>query len=58
MILVTAANADRFDPVGATGARILTTLSREMDRRGVRYRLETMCIGGGQGLGAVLEWVA
>jgi acetyl-CoA C-acetyltransferase len=44
-------------PVGATGARILTTLSREMVRRGARYGLETMCIGGGQGLAAVLERV-
>lgn len=42
-------------PVGATGARILATLSREMVRRGARYGLETMCIGGGQGLAAVLE---
>ncbi|HOA96142.1 MAG TPA: acetyl-CoA C-acyltransferase, partial [Quisquiliibacterium sp.] len=44
-------------PVGATGVRILTTLSREMQRRGVRYGLETMCIGGGQGLAAVFERV-
>jgi acetyl-CoA C-acetyltransferase len=44
-------------PVGATGARILTTLLREMDRRGARYGLETMCIGGGQGLAAVFERV-
>ena len=42
-------------PVGATGARILTTLLREMERREVRYGLETMCIGGGQGLAAVFE---
>lgn len=44
-------------PVGATGARILATLAREMDRRGARYGLETMCIGGGQGLAAVFERV-
>jgi len=44
-------------PVGATGVRILTTLSREMQRRGVRYGLETMCIGGGQGLAAVFQRV-
>jgi acetyl-CoA C-acetyltransferase len=44
-------------PVGATGGRILATLLREMDRRGVRYGLETMCIGGGQGLAAVFERV-
>jgi acetyl-CoA C-acetyltransferase len=42
-------------PVGATGGRILATLLREMARRGVRYGLETMCIGGGQGLAAVFE---
>jgi acetyl-CoA C-acetyltransferase len=42
-------------PVGATGARILATLLREMRRRGARYGLETMCIGGGQGLAAVFE---
>ena len=45
-------------PVGATGGRILATLLREMDRRGARYGLETMCIGGGQGLAAIFERVA
>jgi acetyl-CoA C-acetyltransferase len=45
-------------PVGATGCRILATLLREMNRREVRYGLETMCIGGGQGLAAVFERVA
>jgi acetyl-CoA C-acetyltransferase len=45
-------------PVGATGARILATLLHEMDRREARYGLETMCIGGGQGLAAVFERVA
>jgi acetyl-CoA C-acetyltransferase len=45
-------------PVGATGTRILATLAREMDRREVRYGLETMCIGGGQGLAAVFERVS
>jgi acetyl-CoA C-acetyltransferase len=44
-------------PVGATGGRILATLTREMARRGARYGLETMCIGGGQGLAAVFERV-
>jgi acetyl-CoA C-acetyltransferase len=44
-------------PVGATGGRILATLLREMDRRQVRYGLETMCIGGGQGLAALFERV-
>ena len=45
-------------PVGATGARILATLTREMARRDARYGLETMCIGGGQGLAAVFERVS
>lgn len=42
-------------PVGATGGRMLATLARELDLRGARYGLETMCIGGGQGLAAVFE---
>jgi acetyl-CoA C-acetyltransferase len=44
-------------PVGATGGRILATLTREMQRRDARYGLETMCIGGGQGLAAIVERV-
>jgi acetyl-CoA C-acetyltransferase len=44
-------------PVGATGGRILATLTREMTRRDARYGLETMCIGGGQGLAALFERV-
>ena len=42
-------------PVGATGGRMLATLARELTRRGGRYGLVTMCIGGGQGLAAVFE---
>jgi len=42
-------------PVGATGARILSTLLRELRRQGGRYGLETMCIGGGQGMAAIFE---
>ncbi|MGX9229643.1 acetyl-CoA C-acetyltransferase [Streptomyces albus] len=42
-------------PVGATGARILVTLAHTMRRTGARFGLETMCIGGGQGLAAVFE---
>jgi len=45
-------------PVGATGARIMATLLREMERRNVQFGLETMCIGGGQGMAAVVERVA
>jgi acetyl-CoA C-acetyltransferase len=44
-------------PVGATGGRILATLTREMVRRDAWYGVETMCIGGGQGLAAVFELV-
>ncbi|MBP7334366.1 acetyl-CoA C-acetyltransferase [Niveispirillum sp.] len=42
-------------PVGATGGRILATLLHALRRRGARYGLETMCIGGGQGLTAIFE---
>jgi acetyl-CoA acetyltransferase family protein len=44
-------------PVGATGARILATLLHEMHRRDARLGLETMCVGGGQGLAAIFERV-
>lgn len=42
-------------PIGATGLRIMTTLLHEMGRRGSRYGLETMCVGGGQGVAALFE---
>jgi len=42
-------------PIGATGARILATGLRELRRRDGRYLLETMCVGGGQGIAAVFE---
>ena len=45
-------------PVGATGGRMLATLARELHRRDARYGLETMCIGGGQGLAAIFERVS
>ena len=45
-------------PVGATGARMLGALARELHRREARYGLATMCIGGGQGLAAVFERTA
>ena len=41
--------------VGATGVRILATMLYEMQRRRARYGLETMCIGGGQGIAAIFE---
>ncbi|MFC0681505.1 acetyl-CoA C-acetyltransferase [Lysobacter korlensis] len=42
-------------PLAATGARMLATLAAAMQRSGERYGLETMCIGGGQGLAALFE---
>ena len=42
-------------PIAATGARILTTLLYEMERRDAQFGLETMCVGGGQGMAAVFE---
>ena len=42
-------------PIAATGARILTTLLHEMERRNAQFGLETMCVGGGQGVAAVFE---
>jgi acetyl-CoA C-acetyltransferase len=42
-------------PIAATGTRIMTTLLYELRRRGGRYGLETMCVGGGQGMAAVFE---
>ncbi len=42
-------------PIGATGGRIMATLLHEMQRRKARYGLETMCIGGGQGIAAIFE---
>jgi 3-oxoadipyl-CoA thiolase len=44
-------------PLGASGARILTTLIHELRRRGGRYGLATMCIGVGQGIAMVVEAV-
>ncbi len=45
-------------PVGASGARVLTTLLFEMQRREVRFGLAALCIGGGQGIAMVLERAA
>jgi acetyl-CoA C-acetyltransferase len=45
-------------PIGATGVRILATMLHELGRRKGRYALETMCIGGGQGIAAVFEHAA
>ncbi|MFJ5938630.1 acetyl-CoA C-acetyltransferase [Streptomyces sp. NPDC093071] len=42
-------------PIGATGVRIMTTMLHELRRRDGRYALETMCIGGGQGMAALFS---
>lgn len=55
MLNVNGSGISLGHPIGATGVRIMTTLVHEMKRRGVRYGLETMCIGGGQGMAAVFE---
>jgi len=42
-------------PLGCSGARIMTTLVHEMQRRDARYGLAAMCIGVGQGIAAIVE---
>lgn len=42
-------------PIAATGMRIAASMLHEMQRRGARYGLETMCVGGGQGAAAIFE---
>ena len=45
-------------PLGATGARIITTIVHEMKRSKARYAIAAMCIGGGQGIATLLERVS
>ena len=42
-------------PVGATGARLVLTLLRELERSGLQRGLATLCVGGGQGAAMVVE---
>ena len=42
-------------PLGCTGAKLTATILREMKRRGVKYGMVTMCIGGGQGAAGIFE---
>ena len=42
-------------PLGATGARLMTTLLHELERRDGRYGLQTMCEGGGQANVTIIE---
>ena len=44
-------------PLGATGARLMTTLLNELERTGGRYGLQTMCEGGGQANATIIERV-
>ncbi len=55
MLNVNGSGISLGHPIGATGGRILANLARELVRRDGRYGLETMCIGGGQGLAAIFE---
>ena len=55
MVNVNGSGISLGHPIGATGIRILADIAYEMHRREVRYGLETMCIGGGQGMAAVFE---
>jgi acetyl-CoA acetyltransferase len=45
-------------PLGASGARLMTTLLHELERRGARYGLQTMCEGGGMANATILERIA
>jgi len=58
MLNVNGSGISLGHPIGATGGRILANLTRELVRRDGRYGLETMCIGGGQGLAAIFERAA
>ncbi|MGB3710066.1 MAG: acetyl-CoA C-acetyltransferase [Erythrobacter sp.] len=55
MLNVNGSGISLGHPIGATGGRILADMAHEMERRGVRHGLETMCIGGGQGIAAMFE---
>ncbi|MXO86700.1 acetyl-CoA C-acyltransferase [Altererythrobacter aurantiacus] len=55
MLNVNGSGISLGHPIGATGIRILADMAHEMKRRDVRFGLETMCIGGGQGMAAVFE---
>jgi acetyl-CoA C-acetyltransferase len=44
-------------PLGASGARLALTAARQLQRSGGRYALVSLCIGGGQGMAAILEKV-
>jgi acetyl-CoA C-acetyltransferase len=55
MVNVNGSGISLGHPIGATGGRILADMAHEMHRREVKFGLETMCIGGGQGIAAIFE---
>ena len=55
MLNVNGSGISLGHPIGATGIRILADMAHEMRRRDVAIGLETMCIGGGQGMAALFE---
>ena len=58
MLNVNGSGISLGHPIGATGLRILADMAYEMQRRDARFGLETMCIGGGQGIAAIFERAA
>ena len=42
-------------PLGCTGTKLTATLARELKRRGSKYGMVTMCVGGGQGAAGIFE---
>ena len=58
MLNVNGSGISLGHPIGATGGRILADMAHELTRRQGRYALETMCIGGGQGIAAIFERAA
>ena len=58
MLNVNGSGISLGHPIGATGGRILASMLYELERRQGRYALETMCIGGGQGIAAIFERAA
>jgi len=58
MLNVNGSGISLGHPIGATGGRILADMAHELHRREGRFALETMCIGGGQGLAALFERAA
>ena len=58
MLNVNGSGISLGHPIGATGGRILADMAHEMRRRDSRFGLETMCVGGGQGVAAIFERAA